>query len=391
MTQRNDVNARILLVDDDRIHSRILQARLEQADHRVEVASSGAAALERLQAEAELPEVILCDWVMEGMDGLALCRHVKGDPELANIHFILLTSLSRIEDRVEGLDAGADDFLSKPVDTEELLARVRSGLRLHRANEKLSQLARDLQRQQKRLDAELAEAADYVRSQLPPPLDGAVRADALFQPSQRLGGDSYDYFWIDADHFAFYVMDVSGHGLAAALPSISLLQRLRSEAGRPGLLEPERLLERLNDEFRMEDHDGRYFTIWYGVYETTSRRLRFASAGHPPALLMGEDPQELPRTLGTGGMAIGLFAGSRHREATADVGPGATLLLVSDGIYEIPLPDGSTGTLPEFLEGLPIRSLQQEDGLGHLLAGARERMKGDDFPDDVSLLRIRFS
>ncbi len=270
---------KILLVDDDRI----LQVRLQSQGYQLQVVESGERAL--LEARRCPPTVILCDWLMDGMDGLEVCRAFKADPALKAAYFILLTSRSRVEDRVEGLDCGADDFLSKPVDPEELLARVRSGIRLHQANERLKALAEELRHQKARLDQELEEAASYVRSLLPQAISGAVQVDSRFEPSHELGGDSFDFFWFDDDHFVIYLTDASGHGLAAAFPSISVHNQLRSRSLPVDLLDPAAVLKALNAGFQMERHQGRYLTMWYGVYERSSRTLRYASAGHPPALL----------------------------------------------------------------------------------------------------------
>ncbi|MFN7523278.1 MAG: two-component system response regulator, partial [Aphanizomenon sp.] len=152
--------------------------------------------------------LIICDWVMSGMDGLQVCRQIKSDSELATTFFILLTakgaSLGEEDDRVRGLDAGADEFISKPIEMNELKARVRAGLRLHQLSRDLQhqkqileQLNQDLQHQKQVLETELAEAADYVRSLLPLPIIGSVTIESLFVPSAQLGGDCFDYYWID--------------------------------------------------------------------------------------------------------------------------------------------------------------------------------------------------
>ncbi|MFN7657465.1 MAG: response regulator, partial [Dolichospermum sp.] len=175
---------------------------------------------------------IICDWVMSGIDGLQVCRQIKSDPKLATTFFILLTakgaSLGEEDDRVRGLDAGADEFISKPIEMNELKARVRAGLRLHQLSRDLQhqkqileQLNRDLQHQKQVLETELAEAADYVRSLLPLPLVGSVTIESLFVPSAQLGGDCFDYYWIDDEHLAIYLLDVSGHGVGSALLSVS--------------------------------------------------------------------------------------------------------------------------------------------------------------------------
>ncbi|MCP9773217.1 SpoIIE family protein phosphatase [Synechococcus sp. Tobar12-5m-g] len=376
----------ILLVDDDRIHSRILEARLKSQGYHILVVDSGESALQ--QARLSPPTVILCDWLMEGMDGLEVCRAVKADPVLEAAHFILLTSRSRVEDRVTGLDCGADDFLSKPVDPEELLARVRSGIRLHQANERLKDLADELQRQKARLDQELAEAASYVRSLLPKAISGAVTVDSCFVPSHELGGDSFDYFWLDEDHFVVYLADASGHGLAAAFPSISVHNQLRSRSLPVDLREPAAVLKALNAGFQMEQHQGRYLTLWYGVYQPSTRTLRFASAGHPPAMLWSRGGAFPARWLQGQGMGIGLFEEATYITESLPVGEGACLLVYSDGLYEVPLPGGTMWSLPEFMDVVEeCRGLLgATDGLDHLLGRIQVITADAPFTDDYSVI-----
>ncbi|MGB5239465.1 MAG: SpoIIE family protein phosphatase [Prochlorococcaceae cyanobacterium] len=380
----------ILLVDDDRIHSRILEARLKGQGYQVLIANSGESALE--QARLSPPTLILCDWLMDGMDGLAVCRAIKQDPALEATHFILLTSRSRVEDRVIGLDCGADDFLSKPVDPDELLARVRSGIRLHQANERLKLLAEELRHQKERMDQELAEAAGYVRSLLPEEVRGAVVVDSRFLPSHELGGDSFDYFWVDDDHFVMYLADASGHGLAAALPSISLHNQLRSRSLSVDLREPAEVLKALNSGFQMERQQGRYLTLWYGVYQSSSRTLRFASAGHPPALIWSEDGESPASWLKGQGMALGLFEDATYITESHAVDHGACLLVYSDGLYEVARPDEPMGSLPEFVDLVEgCRDLLRgEDGLDRLQARI-QTINGDaSFTDDYSVFRVIF-
>lgn len=380
----------ILLVDDDRIHSRILEARLKGQGYQVLIANSGESALE--QARLSPPTLILCDWLMDGLDGLDVCRAIKQDPALEATHFILLTSRSRVEDRVIGLDCGADDFLSKPVDPDELLARVRSGIRLHQANERLKLLADKLRHQKERMDQELAEAAGYVRSLLPEEVRGAVVVDSRFLPSHELGGDSFDYFWVDDDHFVMYLADASGHGLAAALPSISLHNQLRSRSLSVDLREPAEVLKALNSGFQMERQQGRYLTLWYGVYQPSSRTLRFASAGHPPALLWSEDGESPASWLKGQGMALGLFEDATYITESHAVDHGACLLVYSDGLYEVARPDEPMGSLPEFVDLVEgCRDLLRgEDGLDRLQARI-QTINGDaSFTDDYSVFRVIF-
>lgn len=141
--------AKILVVDDDVMVQIILSNLLETEKHEVAIASDGETGLQLV--EEIRPNLIICDWMMPGLDGLEVCRRLKANPELAPTFFILLTSRERVSDRVKGLDAGADDFLSKPIEPEELQARVRAGLRLHQLNQRLTEALRDLQSYQAQL------------------------------------------------------------------------------------------------------------------------------------------------------------------------------------------------------------------------------------------------
>lgn len=386
-----DHQPRILLIDDDRIQTRILRAQLERGGFHVEAAGSGSEGL--TLAREHPPGVILCDWIMEGMDGIELCRAVKQDERLANTYFILLTSLSEVQDRVVGLDSGADDFLTKPVVSEELLARVRAGLRMHEVNRRMAGMAEELQRKQDALERELNEAAAYLRSLLPRPLQkGDVKVDSLFLPGQQLGGDCLDFRWVDADHLMFYVLDVSGHGIAATLPSLSLLHRLRMSHPANALRKPEQLLAELNHDYPMAEQGGRYFTLWLGLYERSSRMLHYASAGHPPGLLISSDQQEPIRRLSSRSMAIGLFEDAVFHSCCCRVEPESSLLIFTDGIYENPNEQGKILSLDTFIETLPCQDiLTCEDGLDRVLAISRKCMGMRLFEDDVSMVRIRFS
>ena len=214
--------AKILIIDDDSTVQMLFTKALSKSGYDIVLAKDG---LEGLTLAKEIkPALIICDWQMPKMSGLEVCLEVKKDASLATTFFVLITSRVSIADRVQGLDAGADDFICKPIDLQELKARVRAGLRLH-------QLSQDLQVQKQLLETELNEAADYVANLLPDRLSNPyLDIDFRFIPSSQLGGDIFDYFYLDDHNFAFYLLDISGHGLKAALPSISILNLLRTRS-----------------------------------------------------------------------------------------------------------------------------------------------------------------
>jgi sigma-B regulation protein RsbU (phosphoserine phosphatase) len=385
---------RILLIDDDRILQQVLQRVLNREGAEVVLASDGPGGL--AAARGHHPQLVLCDWNMEGMDGLEVCRRFKADPDLSNVFFILLTSRSALEDRVAGLDSGADDFLAKPVEPAELTARVRAGMRLYESNRSLRQLSRDLDQQKQLLEEEMARAAEYVISILPTSIDGPIATESLFLPSQKLGGDCYDFYWLDDDHFVFYMLDVSGHGLAAALPSISIYNLLRSSAlSKEIRSHPEKVLEALNSFFQMGRQNQQYFTIWYGVYQPSSQTLNFASAGHPPCLLLspmtrsGRSMKELK----TNGLPIGLFDDAMYVGQSTQIEPGSLIYLYTDGIYETLT---KAGHQPEAWSFESFSRLMQSGAgsdppkLEKVIATIQERSGVAHFNDDVSLMQVRF-
>src|ERR671932_2263601 len=375
----------ILIIDDDPAIQILLKRTLHNQGYEVSVASNGEDGL--VQARKIRPGLVLCDWNMPRMNGLQVCRQVKATPELSTTIFVLLTSRNALEDGVEGLDAGADDFLTKPGEMAELKARVRAGLRLHEAN-------RDLQHQKQLLEAELAEAAEYVSSILPDRLtEPPVTIDSRFIPSRQLGGDGFDYYWLDSEHLAIYLMDASGHGLRAALPTLSVLNLLRSRAlPKINYYQPSDVLRGLNETFQMTQRNDKYFTIWYAVYNRVKRQLVYASAGHPPAVLLSGTPASPVevKLLKTFGLPVGMFPDADYLDECCEVVAESTLYILSDGIYEINQSDGTIWGIDPFVELLAACRNKSTSNLDQVLHALKAVNPKDYFDDDLSLLEINF-
>lgn len=375
----------ILIIDDDPAIQMLLKRTLHSQGYKVSVASNGEEGL--AQARQLGPGLVLCDWIMPRMNGLEVCRQIKATPELSTTIFILLTSLGSVEDRVKGLDAGADDFLCKPIEIAELQARVRAGLRLH-------QLSRDLKNQKQLLETELAEAADYVSSLLPDQItDKPVTIDSRFIPSRQLGGDGFDYYWLDSENLAVYLLDTSGHGLRAALPTISVLNLLRSRAlPKINYYQPSDVLRGLNETFQMTQRNDKYFTIWYGVYNRTQRQLTYASAGHPPAILLSGTANSFiqVKRLKTVGLPVGMFPDADYVDQICEVTQQSTLYIFSDGTYEINQEDGTIWGMEQFIQLLVECRSNINSKLDQILHTLQAMNPKDDFDDDLSLLEINF-
>lgn len=374
----------ILVIDDDPAVQIFLKRMLERQGYEVILASNGEEGIAK--AISYHPALIICDWMMPRFNGLEVCQYIKANPQLSTTFFILLTSLDSVADRVKGLDAGADDFITKPVEQNELQARVRAGLRLH-------QVSRDLQTQKHILEAELAEAAEYVRSLLPSPMTEPLSINFRFIPSRQLGGDCLDYYWLDPDYLAIYLLDTAGHGLRAALPSISVLNLLRSHALK-GLnyYQPSEVLRALNDTFQMNYQNDKYFTIWYGVYNRAKRRLTYASAGHPPAVLIsGTSPTTtVVKRLKTPGMPVGMFPQVNYVDDFCHIEDSSCLYIFSDGAYEITLDDGTLWNLDAFIEMLVKSEESFEGKLDQILNYINFINSKEAFDDDLSIIKLTF-
>lgn len=381
----SDAPTRILVIEDDLTTQLVIRRMLEEQGYSVATANDGVEGL--AQAIQFQPALIICDWIMPRLDGLEVCRQVKGDPNLSTIFFILLTARGAVEDRVKGLDTGADEFLTKPVELAELRARVKAGLRLN-------QVYQALQDQKRILEVELMEAAEYVRSLLPVPMSGSVHIDSRFVPSRQLGGDCFDYYWLDPDYLAIYLLDVSGHGLGAALPSISVLNLLRSQSmDGVNFYQPNHVLRALNEAFQMDDQNDKYFTIWYGVYNQAKRQLIYSSAGHPPALLItGSTPEDVAiQRLKTISLPIGMMPDTKFVNQRCEIGPASTLYVFSDGIYEIMQPNGEVWGLDNFVDMLLTNRIDiSAQGLNYVLNYIKTLSPNESLDDDLSLLMVTF-
>jgi sigma-B regulation protein RsbU (phosphoserine phosphatase) len=378
----------ILVIDDDAHTRNLLQRTLDKQGYTVSVAGDGKEGL-RLAKEIK-PALIICDWMMPETNGLDVCRQIKAIPELATTFFILLTALGSVENRVEGLDAGSDDFLSKPFDMYELQARVRAGLRLYELNQ-------DLKKQKQILESELAEAADYVSSILPEPsISPHVDIDVRFIPSRKLGGDGFDYYWLDDRHLAIYLLDVAGHGLRAALPSLAVINLLRSRSlNNVNYHRPSDVLRALNRTFQMTDRNDKYFTIWYGVYNIKNRKLIYATGGHPPAILLSPTDEKTSeeKRLRTAGVPVGMFADMDYDDDICQIMVGSSLYIFSDGIYELEQSKIDGNSLEKFIYLLKThhnRSDNNLDSLLQMLPVQNKEKQSLSFEDDLSIVRVYF-
>jgi len=240
----------------------------------------------------------------------------------------------------------------------------------------------------RRLMRELSGAAKYVASILPPDLDAPVPVSSRYVPSEELGGDSFDHRWLDDDHLIVYLVDVSGHGIAPAMFTISVHNLLRSGTLEDDTLrDPGRVLTELNRLFQMDQQDGNYFTIWYGVYQPSTRTLRYARAGHPPAIILSADGSD-PVLLGSGSVPIGVLADTTYETYDWQLQPDSAVLIYSDGAFELVLPGGERWALEDFIDLCARTARSPGWTLDELVEQLQNRARGGQFDDDCTLVRL---
>ena len=338
------------------------------------------------------PTVILQDLVMPEIEGLELVKRFRADQRFRDVPIIVLSTKEEAAVKADAFACGANDYIVKLPDRLELLARVRYHSRGYVALLERNEAFVALQTSQQVLANDLATAAQYVRSLLPPPQQmGSVTADWRFIPSAELGGDAFGYHNLDDEHVAVYLLDVCGHGVGAALLSVSALNAVRSEAlPQTDFHDPGSVLAALNKAFPMERQNDMFFTIWYGVYNTAAKTIRWAGGGHPPALLLLPGEGVKPVQLDSDGPLIGAVDGLEFDSRETAVPAGSRLFVYSDGAFEISRPDGSMWAFDDFLTTLASPPLGPENRMDALVTHVRKLSERDDFSDDFSMVELVF-
>ena len=401
--------SRILVADDSRAHLAMLSAMLRRWGYDVTEASDGLSA--RALLERERFDIVLSDWSMPGMTGVDLCRVLRALPWSDDTHFFLLAARLDKQDAALALDAGADDFLSKPVHPAELRARMNASARLieesRRAALVTAQLAAALgqiTRLYDQLDADLVEARKLQQTLVRERQRdfGGGKATLMLRPSGHVGGDLVGFFEVSPGRVVVYSVDVSGHGVASALLTARLAGLLSGGSleqniamtvdadGNRDAWPPEIVASRLNRMMLEDMQVDQYFTLVYAEVDLGTGHVRLVQAGHPhPAILRHDGEVEY---LGQGGMPVGMIPDAQYDRIEAQLHPGDRLFLMSDGFTECPAPDGQ-----ELGEAGVTRLLQRHAALDDpalleaLVWDLGVHFGGDEFPDDVSGLLFRFS
>jgi sigma-B regulation protein RsbU (phosphoserine phosphatase) len=395
-----DPPMRVLIVDDEPVNRLVLARMLRLWGHEPVQAEDGAQAWSMMQAETF--RMVITDWMMPEMDGVELTRRIRSSPLGGYTYVLLLTARSGIEALVEGIEAGADDFVTKPFQKDELRARLRAG-------ERVLQLETDLAEHNRRLTSayasarrDLEAAAVMQHALLPPPGHTVAHVSSAwrFLPASLVAGDVFNLHALDDHRASFYLLDVAGHGVPSAMLSFTLSKLLAPGAGVDGLVKrriehepfwevtpPADLLRELNRRFQDDSDVQQYFTMVYGIVDSKRGTIMLAQAGHPSPLLVRRDGTV--ERIGDAGFPVGMLPGLDWDQHEFAFGPGDRLFLYSDGVTECAGEDKQAFGLPR-LEALVSQpgSAAVDDSLGAVETALREWRRADDFADDVTLLAL---
>lgn len=286
-------------------------------------------------------------------------------------------------------------FLSKenkPQDTDLLHHLTNIGSQIGQFIKRKQAEAKS-QRQAAILKAQLQQASNYVASLLPQPIKTKlIQIQQEFVPSSQLGGDIFDYYWLDENHLVIYLLDVAGHGVKSALLSTSVLNILRTQAlQNTSFYRPQEVVTGLNKIFQMDDLGENYFTIWYGVYDTEIREMKYTCCGHPPAILINQkNSKTITKKLATDNIAIGLLSDFELKSDHAFIPPNSYLYLFSDGVYEILQANGKIWGLAAFTQLMKTYTNKQVNNLNKVYQYVHKINGNSELEDDFSLVQISF-
>jgi sigma-B regulation protein RsbU (phosphoserine phosphatase) len=372
-------DCRLLLVDDARANLDILVEGLK-GEYRLSLALDGETALQAATRQA--PDLVLLDIMMPGLDGYEVCRRLRAQPDTAEVPIIFLSSLEDVQHKARGFEAGANDYLTKPFDLQEVRMRVRALLKAKCYSDAVKE----------QLHADLRVAHEIQMGMIPSDFTALearfeVELSGVLEPAREVGGDLYSAFAGSGGKLVVLVGDVSGKGIPASLFMVraSSLARLLARDG----AEPERILARLNDELSADNPSGMFVTMLCALYDPVARRVAIANAGHcrPVLLRAGEAPAWAMRPMGT---ALGFEPGLEFPRADLQLQDGDALVLYTDGVNEAFNPGqecyGNDRLLADLdkSNGLPATEISTD-----LLQRVRSFADGAAQSDDIAILVLR--
>lgn len=324
---KEPLNEAVLVVDDKSENLRLLSRMLTERGYIVRAANSGFRALESVKLSP--PNIVLLDIRMPDVDGYEVCRQLKADPQYQEIPVIFISALEEIQDKVKGFEVGGVDYITKPFQFEEVIARLETHLALRRYQ-------KELENAKRRLEAELELAGTLQSSMLPGQevrIPGFQFAAEL-KSARETSGDFFDVFPLDPDHMGVILADVVDKGAAAAL--LMALSRTLVRTFAPEHCDrPERVLETVNRRMLLDTATTWFVTTFYAVIDLKSGLLTYSNAGHNPPIYLGERVSGAVKTLEKTGLPLGISNDRAWSKKELQMEPGSLLFLYTDGVTDL--------------------------------------------------------
>ncbi len=380
-------NDHILVVDDDATSRRLLQRILREAKFACRECADGGKVLAAVREH--LPSLILLDFELPGLNGAEVLRSIRRDPDpsVAQLPVIMLTGHGGEESEVLCLEAGADDFVTKPINAAVLRARIETHRRLRLMRHQLQTQNNELEAWRRSLEADLAAARLTQQSLIPqkPPSLRNWEVAALYRPVIQVGGDIYGWLRLTDGRTLFWIADATGHGASAAL--LTTLAKLLFHHGSVEHTRPARIMQAVNADFRAIFGARSFMTAMCVALDPATGAGSVTGAGHPPLLLArGKKPAEM---IYSSAPPLGLVEKAAFTEEEFSLEPGDGFLLYTDGLYGTDAEDRRR-LGPEHLGGLldqPFSSAQTL--LHHVMSHTGSSVQGEPLADDVAAVVVR--
>ncbi len=383
----NNSHAEILIVDDDSTSRKILAHLLVAAGYKCRECEDGTRALQTIQERQ--PALLLLDFDMPGLNGAEVLKRLRSDndPAVAQIPTIMLTAHGSEESEVRCLQAGADDFATKPINTAVLRARIETQLRLRSMRRQLERQNDELEQWRSNLERDLAAARLTQQSLIPqkPPALPGWEVATCYRPVIQVGGDIYGWLRMKDGQILFWIADGTGHGAAAAL--LTTLAKLLFHHGSVEHDAPASVMEAVNHDFRSIFGARSFMTAMCVAVDPATGRASVVGAGHPPLLIARRSGAT--ETIASVVPPLGLIEHPEFTETIVDLKPGDTFLLYTDGLFGSR--KGKQPRLtPQRLEKMLDHTAPSAEALlGRILTEAAPAKGEEALPDDLAALAVR--
>jgi phosphoserine phosphatase RsbU/P len=380
-------HAEILVVDDDAMSRRVLGQLLSAAGYNCRVCKDGAEALDTIHEKP--PSVLLLDFDMPGPNGAEVLRRLRSDqdPAVAQIPAIMLTAHGSEQSEVSCLQAGADDFVTKPVNSSVLRARIETQLRLRSMRRQLERQNDELEKWRRDLERDLAAARLTQQSLIPqkPLLLPGWQIATCYRPVIQVGGDIYGWLRMRDGRVLFWIADGTGHGAAAAL--LTTLAKLLFHHGSMDHDSPASLMEAVDNDFRSTFGARSFMTAMCVALDPATGQAQVVGAGHPPLLVVRHDGTT--ESIPSAAPPLGLIKRAAFNETPVGLEPGDAFLLYTDGLFWWSKDERHRVT-PEQFEKVLNHSAPSADALlKRIVAQTAPKNSAKTAPDDVAAIAVR--